>query len=99
MRVRPPVITTLLIVGATAALMFVRTRQRLKHDSTRASATQTGGPIADTTAAGSPNLPAPQGHEAPPVGDFVYLFDVSASTKNSSAQNAFDQGIALLQPM
>jgi hypothetical protein len=44
-------------------------------------------------------LAAPRGHEVPPVGDFVYLFDVSGSTKDASSQSAFDEGVKLLLPM
>ena len=100
MSFKQPVIITLVIVGATAALMLLRTTQQpLKQDSARASVVHASRSSADTTAAASPNLSASRGQVAPPIGDFVYLFDVSGSTKSSSAQNAFDQGVALLQPM
>jgi hypothetical protein len=47
----------------------------------------------------SPILPAPAGQSEPPVGEFYYLVDISASTKDSTGASAFTEGIALLQPI
>jgi hypothetical protein len=53
----------------------------------------------DTGPAVSPNLAAPAGQADPPVGEFYYLVDISASTKDASGESAFTEGIALLQPI
>ena len=47
----------------------------------------------------SPILSAPAGQAEPPVGEFYYLMDISASTKDSTGASAFTEGIALLQPI
>lgn len=47
----------------------------------------------------SPILTSPTGQEEPPVGEFYYLMDISASTKDSTGASAFTEGIALLQPI
>ena len=61
-------------------------------------------PPDSTTAVGaqptdSPMLSAPAGESDPPVGEFYYLMDISASTKDSTGASAFTEGIALLQPI
>lgn len=53
----------------------------------------------DTSPARSPSLAAPAGQPDPPVGEFYYLVDISASTKDVGAGSAFMEGIALLQPI
>ena len=53
----------------------------------------------ETTPADSPKLLAPAGESEPPIGEFYYLVDVSASTKDASGQTPFEEGIALLQPV
>ena len=47
----------------------------------------------------SPILLAPSDQVEPPVGEFYYLMDISASTKDSTGASAFTEGIALLQPI
>ena len=53
----------------------------------------------DTSPAGAPSLAAPAGQSDPPVGEFYYLVDISASTKAVGAGSAFMEGIALLRPI
>jgi hypothetical protein len=53
----------------------------------------------DSAPVASPNLPAPAGQTDPPVGEFYYLVDISASTKDVGEGSAFAEGISLLQPI
>lgn len=52
----------------------------------------------DTALAPDAMLLAPANAE-PPVGLFYYLVDVSGSTKTAAGQSAFDEGVAVLNPI
>ena len=98
-KVPVPVLVTVGIVATLAILVAWPPR----HDRTGERAApvaqqdSTVGP--DTSAAGSPDLAAPAGQSEPPVGEFYYLVDISASTKDVGEGSAFLEGIALLQPI
>jgi hypothetical protein len=98
-KVSPGVLVTIGIVAVVAALVawptdkprgVERTAEVRPADSTAAP----GSRLSD-----SPILSAPAGQAEPPVGEFYYLMDISASTKDSTGASAFTEGIALLQPI
>ena len=93
----PAMVTIGIVAGVAVLLAWPSSRRHTSGVSTPApvdSATPS-----DTGAAISPNLAAPAGQSDPPVGEFYYLMDISASTKEASGESAFAEGIALLQPI
>lgn len=98
-KVPVPALVTIGIV-ATVAILVLRPSSHPGTGERAAPAAQQDSMVAaDTSAAASPQLAAPAGQSDPPVGEFYYLVDVSASTKDVGAGSAFMEGIALLQPI
>jgi hypothetical protein len=98
-KVSPGVLVTIGIVAVVAALVawptdepggIERTTDVRPPDSTAAASSQS---------TDSPILTAPAGQAEPPIGEFYYMMDISASTKDSTGASAFTEGIALLQPI
>ena len=92
------VLVTIGIVASVAILVTLPPR----HPGARSSSA--GAPVApavnaDSIPAASPKLAPPPGESDPPVGEFYYLVDVSASTKVENGPSAFEEGVALLQPI
>ena len=98
-KVPVPALVTIGIVATVAILVLRPPSHPGTGDSAPPAAQQDSMTEADTSAAASPQLAAPAGQSDPPVGEFYYLVDISASTKNVGAGSAFMEGIALLQPM
>ena len=97
-KVPVPALVTIGVVAALAIVVAWPPRQPRTVERV-APAAQDSASRPDTSSAGSPNLPAPAGQADPPVGEFYYLVDISASTKDVGAGSAFMEGIALLQPI
>ncbi|HET9012128.1 MAG TPA: hypothetical protein VFN38_09965 [Gemmatimonadaceae bacterium] len=97
-KVPVPVLVTLGI-GAVLAVLVAWPPSQPRGGGRAPAAQQDSTARPDTGAAVSPNLPAPEGQTDPPVGEFYYLVDISASTKDVNAASAFMEGIALLQPI
>jgi hypothetical protein len=90
-------VTIGIVAGVAVLLAWPSSRHRtsgVSMPAPRDSAT-----ASDTGAAVSPNLAAPAGQSDPPVGEFYYLVDISGSTKETSGESAFAEGIALLHPI
>ena len=98
-KVSVPALVTIGIVVGLAVLVARSPRQPRTDDSATAAAQEDSTVRPDTAPAGSPILPAPAGESEPPVGEFYYLVDISASTKDVGEGSAFMEGIALLQPI
>ncbi len=96
-KVPVPALVTIGIV-ATMAILLLRPSS---HPGTtdRVTAAADSAAVPDSSPAASPNLAAPAGQTDPPVGEFYYLVDISASTKDVGAGSAFLEGISLLQPI
>lgn len=96
-KVSVPALVTIGIVAGLAILIARPT----SHSRTGVPAAPRTDSItsADSTQVASPNLPAPAGQTDPPVGEFYYLVDISASTKDVGEGSAFAEGISLLQPI
>jgi hypothetical protein len=94
---KTPVILTLSVVAVVAGLIALTGRSDRPSSAATAEARTSAGSQDDTAAAATPILLATSKSE-PPLGQFVYLIDISASTKDASGQSAFDEGIRLLQP-
>lgn len=98
-KVPVPALVTIGVV-ATVAILVLRPSSHPRAGEGAAPAAQQDSVVAaDTGAAASPQLAAPAGQTDPPVGEFYYLVDISASTKDVGAGSAFMEGIALLQPI
>ncbi|MBX6331364.1 MAG: hypothetical protein IRY91_05935 [Gemmatimonadaceae bacterium] len=88
------------VVAIVAALVVLKAPRSAGAPSRMASVPTATMPLApDSVAGATPNLAPPRGKDIPPIGDFVYLFDVSGSIKRASAGGAFDDGLKLLMPM
>ena len=98
-KVPVPVMVTIGIAAGLAILVAWPPGHPRTQQPVRAVARQDTAARVDSAPAGSPILPAPAGQTDPPVGDFYYLVDISASTKDVGAGSAFIEGIALLQPI
>ena len=81
-KVSVPALVTIGIVVGLAVLVARSPRQPRTDDSATAAAQEDSTVRPDTAPAGSPILPAPAGESEPPVGEFYYLVDISASTKD-----------------
>jgi hypothetical protein len=92
----------LVTIGIVAGLAILVARPsshpRPRQPSQTVAPTDSTAP-ADSAPTASPNRPAPAGQSDPPVGEFYYLMDISASTKDVNGESAFTEGIALLQPI
>ena len=97
-KVPVPALVTIGVVAAVAVFML----RPSGHSGTAervAPAAQKDSVVAMDSAADMPTLAAPAGQADPPVGEFYYLVDISASTKDVGEGSAFMEGIALLQPI
>ena len=92
------VLVTVGIVASVAILVTLPPRHPGAPASS-ASAPAASAASMDTVPAASPKLAPPSGESDPPVGEFYYLVDVSASTKDANGQSPFEEGVALLQPI
>lgn len=97
-RVSTPAMVTIGIVAGVAVLLAWPSSRRPTSGVSTPAPADSAMP-SDTGAAISPNLAAPAGQSDPPIGEFYYLMDISASTKDASGESAFAEGIALLQPI
>ena len=93
----PALVTIGLVAGVAVLLAWPSSRSRTPGAGAPVPADSAA--TSDTSPAVSPNLAAPAGQVDPPVGEFYYLVDISASTKDVSGESAFTEGIALLQPI
>jgi hypothetical protein len=93
----PALVTIGLVAGV--AVLFAWPSSHSRTAGTVAPAGPDTAVAMDTGRDVSPNLAAPAGQADPPVGEFYYLVDISASTKDVSGESAFTEGIALLQPI
>ena len=97
-RISTPALVTIGLIAGVAVL-FAWPSRHTRTPGTIAPAGSDTAVAMDTGPAVSPNLAAPAGQADPPVGEFYYLVDISASTKDVSGESAFTEGIALLQPI
>ena len=100
-QLKAPVVITLAVAGATAALIYIKKPPSAPGSNrpAQAPAVQTGSPVADTVvSASSPNLAPPPGRQTQPIGDFVYLFDVSGSTNTHVPDSPFSEALKGLGP-
>ena len=95
---RAPLLATIGIAVSLAVVIAIGYRQ--PQDSRPAARAQSDSAPARTDTALAPDalVLAPPNAE-PPVGLFYYLVDVSGSTKTAAGQSAFDEGIAVLNPI
>jgi hypothetical protein len=93
----PAMVTIGIVAGVAVLLAWPSSRPHPTAVSTPAPPESAA--ASDTGVAVSPNLAAPAGQADPPVGEFYYLVDISGSTKETSGESAFAEGIALLQPI
>ena len=96
-KVSVPALVTMGIV-AGLAILVARPSSHPRTDAPAPPHTDSA-TFADSAQVASPNLPAPAGQTDPPVGEFYYLVDISASTKDVGEGSAFAEGISLLQPI
>jgi hypothetical protein len=98
---KAPILLTLAIVVGVALLVRPTPhadsspRDTAKAQPDTASATQARAVAPDSAAAST--QPADRSAE-PPIGEFVYLFDVSASVHGGRAEDVFQQATAILVP-
>jgi hypothetical protein len=92
------VLVTVGIVASVAILATLPPRTNGARPGGTSASVATSASTPDSVPADSPKLAAP-GDADPPVGEFYYLVDVSASTKEAGVQTPFEEGVALLQPI
>jgi hypothetical protein len=98
-KVSAGVLVTMGIVAVVAALIAWPTDKPHQAGRTEDVRPPDSAAAASSLPTDSPILLAPAGQSEPPVGEFYYLMDISASTKDSTGASAFTEGIALLQPI
>jgi hypothetical protein len=97
---KPPVLITIGLVAVVATLIALKAPRSTGPSARAMNVPTAGAPVApDTAAAATPNLAPPSARDIPPIGNFVYLFDVSGSIKRASSGGAFDESLKLLLPM
>lgn len=95
---RAPLLATIGIAVSLAVVIAIGYRQPPDGRSMTPTKTDSASARRDTALAPDAMLLQPQNAE-PPVGLFYYLVDVSGSTKTAAGQSAFDEGIAVLNPI